>query len=147
MDQLDREILNVIQSDLPVSARPYAEVAGRVGLDEAEVIARVQAMKDQGIIRRIGGNVSSRSVGYVSTLCAARVPEASLELFAAEVNRRPGVTHNYLRQAELNVWFTMISPSQAELEAELAAITAATGVPILNLPAVKTFKIQVDFEF
>lgn len=146
MDQTDRDILNIIQSRFPIAARPYLAVAEELGLSEAEVLSRVQALKDKGIIRRIGGNASSKAVGYASTLCAANVPEAKIERFAASVNARPGVTHNYRREGEFNLWFTLIAPSKAELEAEIEALRAETGIEIISLPAVKTFKIQVDFE-
>ncbi len=145
MDDKDREILNIIQSHFPIEERPYAAVADMVGLSEAEVMERVRALKERDVIRRIGGNVSSRSVGYVSTLCTARVPEDKMEAFIEAVNSRPGVTHNYRRDNDFNLWFTFIAPSKEDLDAELAAIERETGVEVLSLPAVRTFKIQVDF--
>ncbi|MBW1711571.1 MAG: AsnC family transcriptional regulator [Deltaproteobacteria bacterium] len=146
MDQQDRDILNVIQSNFPLEARPFRAVAQAVGLTEAQVMERIKALKDKGVIRRIGGNVWANKVGYVSTLCAANVPEDKLERFAETVNSISGVTHNYRRDNELNVWFTLIAPSQEELTAVLESIETKTGVKVLNLPAIKTFKIKVDFE-
>jgi DNA-binding Lrp family transcriptional regulator len=147
MDQLDRDILNLIQSDFPLEARPYLAVAAKVGLTEAEVLRRVQALKDEGVIRRIGGNVWAGRVGYVSTLCAARVAEDKVDEFAAAVNELPGVTHNYLRDDDsFNVWFTLISPSAEEQAQTLADLEARTGVAVRSFPAVRTFKIKVDFE-
>ena len=147
MDQTDRDILNLIQSNLPITARPYLAVAEELGLSEAEVIERVRALKEAGVIRRIGGNVNSRAVGYASTLCAAQVGEKDFESFVEAVNARPGVTHNYRRDDDdYNVWFTLIAPSQEDLAAELAAIEAETGIQVISLPAIKTFNIAVDFE-
>lgn len=145
MDAIDKKILDLIQTDFPIDPRPYARIGERFGLTEAEALARVRALKGQGIIRRIGANFQSRRLGWTSTLCAARVPEDKLESFTAEVNRHPGVTHNYLRQHMYNVWFTLIAPSVEKVRETLAEITAATGIEILNLPAVRTFKIKVDF--
>jgi DNA-binding Lrp family transcriptional regulator len=145
MDAYDRKILDVIQSNYPISARPYADVGAQVGLTEAEVLARVRALRQKGVIRRIGANFSSQVLGWQSTLCAARVPEDKVEAFVAEVNRHPGVTHNYLRQHSYNVWFTFIGPSMEAVRAALAEITQATGIPVLNLPAERLFKIKVDF--
>jgi len=145
MDAYDRKILDIIQSNYPISPRPYAAVGEQVGLTETEVLARVRALKQKGIIRRIGGNFSSQELGWQSTLCAARVPEDQIESFVAEVNRHPGVTHNYLRQHSFNVWFTFIGPSMEDVRASLAEITRTTGIDILNLPAEKLFKIKVDF--
>ncbi len=145
LDDLDRAILNEIQSHFPIVSRPYAEVGRRVGAPEAEVIRRVQAMYEAGVIRRLGANFTSRKLGYTSTLCAAHVPAEDLERFVDAVNRYPGVTHNYLRRHRLNVWFTLIAPSAERLHEILSEITRATGVKVLSLPAQEVFKIKVDF--
>ncbi|SMP59320.1 transcriptional regulator, AsnC family [Desulfonatronum zhilinae] len=145
MDAIDKKILDLIQTDFPLDPRPYARIGEQFGLTEAEALARVRALKGKGIIRRIGANFQSRKLGWTSTLCAAQVPEDKLDQFTSEVNRHPGVTHNYLRQHMYNVWFTMIAPSVDKVRETLAEITARTGIEILNLPAEKTFKIKVDF--
>jgi DNA-binding Lrp family transcriptional regulator len=145
LDDLDRAILNEIQSQFPIVARPYAEVGGRVGAPEDEVIRRVEKMYETGVIRRIGANFTSRKLGYTSTLCAVTVPEEKLEQFVEVVNRYPGVTHNYLRRHRFNVWFTLIAESEGRLEEILQEISRATGVEVLSLPAQEIFKIKVDF--
>ena len=146
LDDLDKAILNEIQSHFPIAPRPYAEVGERVGAPEAEVIRRVQALCDLGVIRRIGANFASRKLGYTSTLVAARVPEEKLEQFTQVVNRYPGVTHNYLRRHRFNVWFTLIAESLDRLEAILEEIRKESGAAeILSLPAREVFKIKVDF--
>ena len=145
LDDLDRAILNEIQSHFPIASRPYAAMGARVGASEAEVLARVQQMTDAGIIRRIGANFTSRKLGYTSTLCAAHVPPERLERFVEVVNRYPGVTHNYLRQHRFNVWFTLIAESSTRLDQILAEISEASGVEVLSLPAQEIFKIKVDF--
>lgn len=145
MDAYDRKILDVIQSKYPICARPYAEVGAQVGLTEAEVLARVRALKQKGVIRRIGANFQSDRLGWQSTLCAARVPEDQVESFVAEVNRHQGVTHNYLRKHSFNVWFTFVGPSMDHVRETLAEIARNTGIEVLNLPAERLFKIKVDF--
>jgi DNA-binding Lrp family transcriptional regulator len=147
LDEADRAILNRIQSDFPITSRPFLAVAREIGLAEQEVIDRVRRLKESGIIRRIGGNFVPGALGYVSTLCSASVPPEKLALFTEAVNRHPGVTHNYLRENTFNVWFTFIAPSMAEIEANLRAISAETGIAeILNLPATRVFKIRAQFE-
>jgi DNA-binding Lrp family transcriptional regulator len=147
LDKRDRLILNRVQSDFPVASRPYLAIADELGLTEREVIDRVLRLKQSGIIRRIGGNFVPGKLGYVSTLCAARVPVDQVPRFAAAVNRHPGVTHNYLRENAFNVWFTFIAPSMEEIEAKLKEISAETGVTeILNLPATRVFKIKAQFD-
>lgn len=145
MDSLDRRLLDIIQTDFPLTPRPYAELGQRLGISEAEALERVRALRGRGIIRRLGANFQSSKLGFVSTLCAAKAPDDKLDAFIAEVNARPGVTHNYLREHSYNVWFTLISPSREEAQAVLDDISARTGVAILNLPATKLFKIRVDF--
>lgn len=147
LDDTDRLILNRIQSRFPITARPYRAIAEEIGLSEEEVMRRISRMKENDIIRRIGGNFVPEKVGFVSTLCAARVPAEKIDRFAETVNRYRGVTHNYQRDHEFNIWFTFIAPSMEEIEANLARIAAETGVrDILNLPATKVFKIRAKFE-
>ena len=111
LDELDKAILNQIQSSFPITPRPYAAVGESLGLSEAEVVARVQRMMQDGVIRRIGANFNSRQLGYTSTLCAAQVPPEQIDQFIQVVNQYPGVTHNYLRRHRLNIWFTLIAES------------------------------------
>ncbi|CAB1059535.1 Siroheme decarboxylase AhbA, alternate heme biosynthesis pathway [Olavius sp. associated proteobacterium Delta 1] len=147
LDDIDKAIVNRIQSEFPISSRPYLEVANELGLTEKEVLDRVARLKKTGIIRRIGGNFVPGKLGFVSTLCAARVPADKIEHFAEIVNRYPGVTHNYQRDHQYNVWFTFISPSMDEIEANLKKIAEESGVSdILNLPATKVFKINAQFD-
>jgi DNA-binding Lrp family transcriptional regulator len=147
LDSIDSAILNRIQSDFPITSRPYLAVANELGLTEKEVLDRIAELKKAGIIRRIGGNFVPGKLGFVSTLCAARVPADKIGHFAKVVNRYPGVTHNYQRDNKYNVWFTFISPSMDEIEANLKKIIAETGISdILNLPATKVFKIKAQFD-
>ncbi len=147
MDDLDKSILNRIQTRFPLTPRPYAAIARELNTTEEAVLARVTRLKDAGIIRRIGGNFVPGKVGFVSTLCAAQVPEEKLDLFARTVNRFPGVTHNYLRENEFNVWFTFIAPSMEMIRDNLEKIARQTGVQrILNLPATHVFKIKAKFD-
>ena len=147
LDEIDKAIINRIQSDFPIASRPYLAVAKDLNLTEKEVLQRVLRLKKIGIIRRIGGNFVPGKLGFVSTLCAARVPADRIDQFAAVVNRYPGVTHNYQRDNTYNVWFTFIAPSMDEIDENLKQIAEETGIPdILNLPATKVFKIRAQFD-
>jgi siroheme decarboxylase len=147
MDDLDKKILNEIQSNFPISPRPYLELGERLCESEDIILERVKMLKTDGIIRRIGGSLNSRKLGFTSTLCAARVPEEKIEGFIETVNGYTGVTHNYLRNNAFNVWFTFIGPDAGYIEKCLKEISWKTGVDtILNMPAVKMFKIRVEFE-
>ena len=147
MDEVDRRLLNVVQGEFPVTSHPFGEIGRRLGLPEREVLNRLKRLKEEGIIRRIGAVIDPRKLGWVSTLCAARVPEEKIESFATEVNRFPGVTHNYERKAYYNIWFTLTVPSWDELEERLKEIAMRTGIhEIIHLPAREIFKVRVQFD-
>ena len=147
MDNTDRDILNEIQSNFPIAPRPYLELGKRLNMSENEILERIKRLKSEGIIRRIGGNFNSRKLNFTSTLCTAMVPEDRIERFVEVVNGYEGVTHNYLRSHAYNIWFTFIAPDMAFIEEALEEISRVTGVKeIFSLPAVRMFKIKVDFE-
>ena len=147
MDEMDRMILNEIQSHFPIEARPYQVLGEKLGCSEEEVLQRVQDLKDREVIRRIGANCNSRKLGYTSTLCAAKVPSRLMARFVEVVNSYMGVTHNYRRDHDYNIWFTLIAPSEEKIERILREIVELTEVgEVISLPAERLFKIQVDFE-
>lgn len=146
LDAVDKALLDYIQTDFPLVPRPYAELGQRLGIPEEEALARVVRMRKDKIIRRMGANFQSKKLGWVSTLCGAKVPPEKLDRFVELVNAEPGVTHNYEREHAYNVWFTVIGPSREYIQERLDSITSRTGVPILNLPATKLFKIKVNFK-
>ena len=147
ISETDKTILNMIQLDFPIDARPFRVLAEKLDLSEEELIRRIQTMKDSQLIRRIGGNFSPDRLGYYSTLCTAQVPETKIDLFTRTVNAYPGVTHNYMREHDFNIWFTFIAPSRERIAGSLEEISRQTGVrPILNLPATRVFKISANFK-
>jgi DNA-binding Lrp family transcriptional regulator len=145
LDILDKRLLDIIQTGFPLAPRPYAVLGEQLGIPEEDVLRRVRSLKERGIVRRLGANFQSSRLGFHSTLCAAKVPEAMLDGFIAEVNAQPGVTHNYLRRHAYNVWFTLIGPSRDHVRAVLAHIGARTGIAVLDLPAARVYKIRVNF--
>ena len=147
MDEIDKKLLNILQKEFPLEERPFLIVAQRCGVSEDEALIRIQKMKDEGIIRRIGAVFDGAKLGRVSTLCAAHVPKDKLENFVNIVNANKGVTHNYQRNNEYNVWFTLNAATLQEIESFLAGLKENTGVTdILDMRAVRTFKINASFE-
>lgn len=145
MDSIDKQLITMIQSGFPVTGRPYAAIGERLGIGEREVIDRLKAIKESGEIRRIGASFDSRHLGYISTLCAVFVPPEKLDKAVEVINSYINVTHNYERNNHLNVWFTLIAPGRERLEEIIREIEEQAGIgPILNLPATRRFKIQVD---
>ena len=147
IDKIDRAILNRIQSNFPITTRPYLSIAENLNLSEDQVIKRLKRLKKKGIIRRIGGNFVPEKLGFVSTLCAAKVSMDKIDSFVGTVNRYPGVTHNYRRDNKYNIWFTFIAQSMDEIKNNLKNISQETGVKeIINLPATKMYKIKAHFD-
>jgi len=147
LDAMDRELLNVVQSGLPVVAEPYKELARSLGTSEEDILARLGRLIESGTIRRLGGIFDSRRLGYTGTLCAMKVPPERIAGVAEIINGYPGITHNYLRSHEYNLWFTLLAPDHEDLDRVLAEVRERSGVDdLISLPAVRLFKIRVNFE-
>lgn len=146
MDEIDKKILNILQKEFPLEEEPFLTVARRCRISEAEAISRIQKMKDAGIIRRIGAVFDGAKLGRVSALCAARVPQKKIDRFVKVVNANKNVTHNYLRENDYNIWFTVSAATAKELKDFLKEVKEKTGVAdILDMRAVRTFKINASF--
>ena len=147
MDAIDKKILNILQKEFPLEEQPFLIVGERCGISEDETINRILKMKEEGLIRRIGAVFDGAKLGRISTLCAARVPEEKIESFVQIVNASKGVTHNYRRDNEYNIWFTVSAATAEELETFLADVKEKTGVTdIQDMRAVRTFKINTTFD-
>ncbi|MBW7995279.1 MAG: Lrp/AsnC family transcriptional regulator [Candidatus Glassbacteria bacterium] len=146
-DGLDGRILDRVQSGFPVTERPFAVMADEIGIAEADLIERVKALREQGVIRRFGAVFDSRKLGYVSTLVGVKIPRAEdLPAVAAEVSTYLEVTHNYQRTDEYNLWFTLIAASQERIDNIIGRIGSLPQVAeIRNLPALRLYKIKADF--
>ncbi len=145
LEKLEERVLDVIQQDFPISSHPYKELGDRFGVSEDEVFGAVQSLCERGIIRRLGGSFDSRKIGYKSTLAALSVSPERLDEVVAMLNSYPGVTHNYEREEDYNVWFTLIAPSDEVIDSTIAEISERAGSPVLNLPATHIFKSKVNF--
>jgi DNA-binding Lrp family transcriptional regulator len=146
-DISDRELLNLIQTEFPLTGEPFADLAWRLGTDVDEVIQRITRLKEIGIIRMIGPVIDSRSLGFHTTLVAMKVTEANLERAEQVISSQSGVSHGYERNHQFNVWFTLALPPARDIETELRKLTKSTGAEIaFSLPAVKVFKIGAYFD-
>lgn len=147
MTKTEKQLLNIIQSDLPLISRPFKELAMELGISENKVISIIEDLKQRKIIRRVGAIFDLQKLGYRSTLCTIKAPPQRLDEIAEIVNSYPGVTHNYGRENEFNLWFTLIAENQEELSRLIEEIKVKAGVDmILDLPAINLYKIRVDFK-
>lgn len=146
LDEFDRKILHVLQQQFPVCPYPYRDIAAAVQSDEETVLQRVRHLYERGFIRRLGASINSREIGYVSTLVALQVADGFIDKVAATVNSFSGVTHNYLREGEYNVWFTVIAANQERLQDIVQTVGSQAGIEkMITLPAKRVFKINVTF--
>jgi siroheme decarboxylase len=149
LDDLDKRLLNLMQGQFPIAPRPYQHVAAEAGIPEAEVMARVQYLLDERIIRQVTPIFDTRALGYASMLVAAKVDPENPWRAANIINEHPGVSHNYLRNHEFNIWFTIATEpdSPLGLEGTLEALAELAGAEsVRQLPTLKLFKIRMDLE-
>lgn len=143
----DKEILNAVQGDLPLEPHPFAVLAKRLNTNETALLTRLQELTEAGYIRRLGAYFHSEALGYQGSLVALDVEPDKVSEVAKVVNRYVGVTHNYERNGEFNLWFTLQVTSEKEREIILTNVSALPGVRrCLNLPSEKKYKIRVQFE-
>jgi DNA-binding Lrp family transcriptional regulator len=149
LDDLDKKLLNLMQGSFPVAARPYEHVAGLADVPEDEVMTRVQRLLDGRIIRQVTPIFDTRVLGYSSMLVAAKVDPENPHRAAKVINSHPGVSHNYLRNHDFNMWFTIATEpgSKLGLDGTLDVLQELTGAEsIRQLPTIKLFKIRMDLE-
>lgn len=145
LDRLDQEILNLLQNEFPLEKRPYAVLARILGISEDELLLLVKRLKEEGIIRRIGGVIDSKKLGFYSTLCACHVEEDKVLEAAKIINEEKGVTHNYVRDDWYNIWFTLTAPSENEAYKVIRDLESKIGTRIESMPAKKVYKIRAVF--
>ena len=149
LDELDKKLLNLMQGSFPLAPRPYAEVATLAECSESDVLSRVERLLRERIIRQVTPIFDTRVLGYKSMLVAAKVDPEYPHRAAQIINAHPGVTHNYLRTHDFNLWFTIaVEPdSKLGLDGTLDVISRETGAEsIRQLPTLRLFKIRMDLE-
>ena len=144
LSAFEKRLLDEFQRDFPLAPRPYAEIARRLGADEAAVIAALRRLRDDGFVSRVGAVVAPHRAGW-STLAAMAVPAARLDEVAAMVSAYPEVNHNYEREHRLNLWFVVAGPDAARGRAVLDAIEARSGIAVLDLPLVEAYRLDLGF--
>ena len=146
LDDIDRALINTLQGDFPLVRRPFAEVGARLGLDEGEVLARLQRMLDERVLTRFGPMFQVERIGGAFCLAAMRVPGADLERVAAQVNEFPEVAHNYRREHALNMWFVLATERREAIADCAARIETATGLPVFLFPKEREYFVEMKLK-
>jgi DNA-binding Lrp family transcriptional regulator len=144
LDELDRRLLNDFQSGFPLVERPFAAIAAQLGVDEAQVITRLDRLRAAGAVSRVGPVLRPRRVG-ASTLAAMAVPPERLARVAELVSGYPEVNHNYEREHRFNLWFVLTAADEDQLAAVLDEIGTRTGIQVLDLPMLEEYHIDLGF--
>ena len=143
-DPVDQRLLDEWQRDFPLVSRPFASIGQVLGLDEDQVITRLDRLKAAGAISRIGATIRPNTIA-ASTLAAIAVPEKRIKDIAAIVGEEEGVNHSYLREHRLNLWFVATAPEDAALQASLKRIEGQCGLPVHSFPLLRAFNIDLGF--
>ena len=151
IDTNDRKILQRIQSNLPLTSRPFLTLAEELGLEEDHVIERIKYFCEEGYVRRLAPIINTQKVGRYATLAAINVPDERITEVSELINGYSTVSHNYLRKGKdveipFNMWFTMSAASKADLDDKFKEIEEKTGLKVLAFPTTKKFKIGVKFK-
>ncbi len=147
LDDKDRELLNIVQTQFPLISRPYEKLAQDLGLTPAEVVARFAELKRKAVIRQTAAIFDTRGLGYKSTLVAMKFDPATLDAGAEVINQHPGVSHNYKREHLYNLWFTLAVPREGNLKRVIDKLAADSGaLDTIILPTLRLFKIGVNFD-
>lgn len=142
MDSIDWNIVERLQEGIPIAERPFQRISKELKIPEDEILKRLKKLKREGLIRRFGAVINYKKLGYTGTLVATKVPEDKIEEIAEKINKYKGVTHNYQRNFEYNLWFTLIEKSQRDLEKRLKQIEQEIKPEkMISLPVTRKFKI------
>jgi DNA-binding Lrp family transcriptional regulator len=143
VDELDRRLINSLQGGFPLSERPFAEAAARLGCDEQALIERIRRLLEEGTLTRFGPLFDAAALGGAFTLCAMQVPQAEFERVAEIVNAFAEVAHNYQREHALNMWFVLAAEEPEGIPAAIRRIEAATGLRVLDFPKLDEYFVEL----
>lgn len=146
LDAIDRAIIDTLQGDFPLSEHPYARAAERLGIVEADLLARLERMLADKVLTRFGPMFQIERMGGAFVLAALAVPEARYEAVAAQVNALPQVAHNYRREHLLNMWFVLATEKPGGIAEAIAQIEAETGLPVHAFPKEREYFVQMQLE-
>ena len=146
MDDIDRRIINSLQAGFPICDAPYQQVASQLGLTEQALIARLQALLDNGTLTRFGPLYHAELMGGALTLAAVKAPIEKFDEITGIINAFPEVAHNYARNHALNMWFVIATETPEQIHSVIAAIEHQTGLTVYNMPKINEYFVGLKLE-
>lgn len=146
LSETDRRLINAFQGGFPVCERPFQIAAEALGLDEATLIARIEALLKAGVLTRFGPLFNADRMGGVNILAAMSVPAAEFDDIVELVNAQPEIAHNYRREHALNLWFVGAAETPEKVESAFAHIESVSGLPVYRFPKEREFFVELKLE-
>ncbi|MCK9622548.1 MAG: Lrp/AsnC family transcriptional regulator [Methylobacter sp.] len=146
MDEIDRQLINALQNGFPICDAPYRQVAAQLGLTEQDLITRLKALLDNGVLTRFGPLYNAEQMGGALTLAAIKAPVERYNEITEIINAFPEVAHNYARSHELNMWFVIATETPEQIQQTINAIERATGLTVYNMPKIKEYFVNLKLE-
>ncbi len=146
MDDVDRLIINTLQDSFPICTSPYKQIAEQLGLEEMELISRLQHLLDNGTLSRFGPLYNAEQMGGALTLAAVKVPNEYFDEVAGIINAFPEVAHNYARNHEMNMWFVLATETPEQIQKTITAIEQKTGLMVYNMPKQKEYFVNLKLQ-
>jgi DNA-binding Lrp family transcriptional regulator len=146
MDEIDRQLINALQNGFPICDAPYRQVAAQLGLTEQDLITRLKALLDNGVLTRFGPLYNAEQMGGALTLAAVKAPVERYNEITEIINAFPEVAHNYARSHELNMWFVIATETPEQIQQTINAIERATGLTVYNMPKIKEYFVNLKLE-
>jgi len=146
MDEIDKRIINALQDGFPICDAPYLKVAAELGLTEQDLITRLKALLDNGVLTRFGPLYNAEQMGGALTLAAVKAPKERFDEITETINSFPEVAHNYARSHELNIWFVIATETPEQIQQTIEAIERQTGLNVYNMPKKKEYFVNLKLE-
>ncbi|MGZ5575917.1 MAG: Lrp/AsnC family transcriptional regulator [Methylobacter sp.] len=146
MDEIDKQIINVLQNGFPICDAPYRQVAAQLGLTEQDLITRLKTLLDNGVLTRFGPLYNAEQMGGALTLAAVKAPIERYDEITETINAFPEIAHNYARSHELNMWFVIATETPEQIQQTINAIERETGLTAYNMPKIKEYFVNLKLE-
>lgn len=146
MDEIDKQIINVLQEGFPIAESPYQLISAQLGLTENDLIGRIKQLLEVGVLSRFGPLFNAEHMGGALTLAAVKAPKQRFDEMAEIINSFPEVAHNYERRHELNMWFVIATEHPGQVLTVIQGIEEKTGLRVYNMPKINEYFVGLKLK-